>query len=102
MGRRRRRATIRRSRPEGLQSSIIRIAAAVRRRESTISYERGRLEPPAGGATEKATRGAGLGPIYATKEVGEEVASKDANGEDGSEKSDVKEADDSKESSKED
>ncbi len=36
------------------------------------------------------------------KEVSEEVASKDANGEDGSEKSDVKEADDSKESSKED
>jgi len=36
------------------------------------------------------------------KEVSEEVASKDANGEAASEKSDVKEADDSKESSKED
>ena len=73
MGRGRRRVTIRRSRPEGLQSSIIRIAAAVRRRESTITNERGRLEPITTSATEKATRGAGLGPIYATKEVGEET-----------------------------
>ena len=36
------------------------------------------------------------------KEVGAEVASKDANGEDGSGKSDVKEEDDSKESGEED
>ena len=56
MGRGRRRATIRRSRPEGLQSSIIRIAAAVRRRESTITNERGRLEPITTSATAKATR----------------------------------------------